>query len=79
MSLVKLIRNNTNNKTASYSIDMCSAYFYQQIIPAYKNGEIEADEIYTLALEDAPVIPSGLKYWNTHINKRIAYILCHCV
>ena len=52
MSLLKLSMDLPPNATF---VPLSQAHFLSQILPAYKNHMIEADEIYHLAVYKAPI------------------------
>ena len=52
MSLLKLSMDLPPNATF---VPLSQAHFLSQILPAYKNHMIEADEIYHLAVYNAPI------------------------
>lgn len=56
MSLLILKDDKANKYVA---VDMNSAFYYSQILPAYKKHTINADEIYFLAVSGSPVVTVG--------------------
>ena len=58
MSLLKLSMDLPPNATF---VPLSQAHFLSQILPAYKNHTIEADEIYHLAVYKAPI--SSCRPW----------------
>ena len=58
MSLLKLSMDLPHNATF---VTLSQAHFLSQILPAYKNHTIDADEIYHLAVYKAPI--SSCRPW----------------